>query len=68
VFIPLAVVVALLGLSMCRLAALSDNSHAAALAEWVATAHLDGLDRSSDESPREQFPFDSRGASYRAAG
>jgi hypothetical protein len=53
---------------MCRLAGLSDSRHAAALAEWAATAHRDELDRVAHEPAGEQIPFDSRGASFRAAG
>ena len=53
---------------MCRLAALSDSSHAVAVAEWVATSHLHEQDPMSHEHPRERIPFEQRGASFRAAG
>jgi hypothetical protein len=33
--------VALFTLTMLHVAALSDDSHAVALAEWIATSHLD---------------------------
>jgi hypothetical protein len=59
---------ALLGLSMCRLAALSDNKHAAALAEWLAMSHPTEHRAAPADSPREQFQFDPRDDAFRATG
>jgi hypothetical protein len=65
--IPLVVVVALLGFGMCRLAALSDSNHAAAVADWVATSCLPDHGLVPDHH-YEQIPLDPRGGSFRAAG
>ncbi len=70
--IPAAVAaVALLGLSMCRLAALSDRNQALALAEWIAAGergergeHKAG----TGELSREQITFDPRRGPFRATG
>jgi len=66
VLIPAALVaVALLGLSMCRLAARSDSDHGDALAEWMdLTEHRSML----SEHACEQIPFDSQGETFGAAG
>lgn len=48
------------GLTMFRLAALSDRSHAAALAEWISSRYPTRRDE-------EQAP-DHRGGAYRATG
>ena len=69
VVIPAAVaVVALLGLSMCRLAALSDSNQANALAEWIAASYR--ADRKADavELPHEQTPFEAQRGRFRATG
>jgi hypothetical protein len=68
VLIPVVLLVALLGLSMCRLAALSDSRHAAAVAEWVASGCLSQQESASDEHDPERIPFGPLGASFRAAG
>jgi hypothetical protein len=46
---------------MCRLAALSDFNHVAALAEWVATSDLAEHEAVPDGYPCERFPLDPRG-------
>jgi hypothetical protein len=68
VLIPVVLLLALLGLGMCRLAALSDHSYAVAVAEWVAAGGLTEQDSTSDEHHAARVPFDPRGASFRAAG
>lgn len=69
VLIPaILVAFALLGLSMCRLAALSDHKHAVALAEWIATSYLAEHKAVPAEQPREQFRFDPRDEVFRATG
>jgi hypothetical protein len=65
--IPVVLVVALLGFGMCRLAALSDNSHTAAVADWLATNCLPEHGLAPIDHP-EQIPLDPRGGSFRAAG
>ena len=67
--IPAAVVaVALLGLSMCRLAALSDSNQAVALAEWIAASCRAEHKAAAAELTREQIPLDPRGGRFRATG
>lgn len=66
--IPVVLLVALLGLSMCRLAALSDSSHTTAVAEWVAAGCLTQQESASDEHHPERIAFGPLGASFRAAG
>ena len=69
VLVPAAVAaIALLGLSMCRLAALSDSNHAAALAEWTAASYLAEHEALPVDRPREQIPFEPRGGRFRATG
>lgn len=69
VLIPAVFVVfALLGLGMCRLAALSDHNHAVALAEWIATSHLTEHKAAHADSAWEQFWFDHRDDAFRATG
>lgn len=60
--------IALLGLSMGRLAALSDGSHDVALVEWLATNDLAKLDAVLAYRIAEQLPLDSGRATYRATG
>jgi hypothetical protein len=64
----LVVVVAVLGLSICRVAALSDRNSSLALTEWITTGHL--ADRQPVPVGRagEQFLFDHPGEGFRAAG
>jgi len=64
----LVVVVAVLGLSICRVAALSDRNSALALAEWLATSHLDDRQVVSMDRAGEQFLRDHPGEAFRAAG
>jgi hypothetical protein len=61
-------VLALLGLSMCRLAALSDSSHVAAVADWVLASHRPEHAVASAEHPPEQISADPRGGRFRATG
>ena len=66
--------VALFALTMFRLAALSDDSHAVALAEWIATRHLaeprdqpaDGSAERLSRADRDRQPGPARGARARA--
>jgi hypothetical protein len=62
------VVVAVLGLSICRVAALSDRNSALALAEWLATSHLVVHQVLPADRPGAQFLFDPPGEAFRAAG
>ncbi len=70
-FVLIAVAAALavvLGVGMCRLAALSDRQHAGALADW--DTHCYDIEREPwtvDRAP-EEIPFDSQGEAFRAAG
>jgi hypothetical protein len=64
----LVVVVAVLGLSICRVAALSDRNSALALAEWFATSHLAGRQVVLTDRSGEQFLFDPPDEAFRAAG
>jgi hypothetical protein len=70
VLIPTAfVAAALLGLSMCRLAALSDDNQAVAVADWIATtSYL--AERKSVATDREsgQLQIHPRGKAFRATG
>lgn len=57
IVIPMAwLAFALLGLAMCRLGALSDRSHMAALAKWVADCRIAEREIAPPSSV-EQFPF-----------
>jgi hypothetical protein len=62
------VALALFGLSMCRLAALSDHNHAVALAEWIATSYLSEHEAAPAHHPSEQIPSDPRDEAFRATG
>ena len=55
-------------LTMCRLAALSDDSHAVALAEWIATSYPIDQKAVPADSTAEQLPFDPQRGDYRATG
>ena len=69
VLIPtVSVAIAWFGLSMCRLAALSDDNHAVALAEWIATSYLAEHKAVPADHPCEQIPFDHRGETFGATG
>ena len=67
----LAVVAAVLGLSMCHVAALSDCNSAVALTEWIAASRLpDRHLEPTEPTDRagEQFPFTPPGETFREAG
>jgi hypothetical protein len=64
----LGVVVAVLGLSICRVAALSDRNSALALTEWLATSHLADRQLVPTDRSGAQFLFDPPGEAFRAAG
>jgi hypothetical protein len=64
----LVVVVAMLGLSMCRVATLSDRNSAVALREWIAASQLGERRVAPSDRAGEQFLFDSPGEAFRAAG
>ena len=64
----LVVLVVVLGLSICRVAALSDRNNAIALPEWLATSHLADRHAVSTARSGTQFLFDSPGDAFRAAG
>jgi hypothetical protein len=64
----LVVAVAVLGLSICRVAALSDRNSALALAECLSTSHLDDRQVVPMDRAGEQFLFDHPGEAFRAAG
>lgn len=69
ILIPAGLVaVALLGWSMCRLAGLSDDNQAVALAEWIAASYRTERRAAPGERTSEQHPFDSRGGAFRATG
>lgn len=58
VVIPMVwLALAFLGVAMCRLGALSDRSHMAALAKWVADCRIAGREISPPADPAEQRPF-----------
>jgi hypothetical protein len=63
----LVMMAALLGWSMCRVAALSDRDHAISLAEWKAMSYLADSEVAAQDRPGEQI-FGSPGKAYRAAG
>jgi hypothetical protein len=63
----LVVVVAVLGLSMCRVAAISDSNSAGAITEWIATGHLVDRQLVPTDCAGEQVLFDHPGAAFRAA-
>ena len=64
----LVVVVAVLGLSICRVAALSDRNSALALPEWLATSHLAVHQVLPTDRSGAQVLFDPPGEAFRAAG
>jgi hypothetical protein len=64
----LAVVVVVLGLSICRVAALSDRKTALALTEWLATSELADRQVLPTERSGAQFLFESQGETFRTAG
>jgi hypothetical protein len=64
----LVVVVVVLGLSICRVAALSDRNSAHALTEWLATSQLADRQVVSTDRSGAQFLFDPPGEAFRTAG
>ena len=66
--IPLAFAFALCGLSMCRLAALSDHAQLSALAEWIATSCPNDSEATPAERPYGRGAAESIGDDYRATG
>jgi hypothetical protein len=63
-----AVMVVVLGLSICRIAALSDRNSALALTEWLAASRRAERQVAPPDHAGEQFPFESPGDAFRAAG
>jgi hypothetical protein len=55
-------------LAMFRLAALSDDSQADALAERIATTHLAERRPTPDEGPGEPLPIEAQRRFHRATG
>jgi hypothetical protein len=64
----LAVMAAVLGLSMCRAAAHSDRESAVDLTEWVAKGRHPGWRDSGIDSVGEQLRLVPSGKSFREAG
>jgi hypothetical protein len=64
----LVVVVAVLGLSICRVAALSDRNSALAMTEWLASSHLDDRQVVPPDRSGAQFLLDPPDEAFRAAG
>lgn len=62
------IVVAMLGLSMCRAAALSDRNQAVAVTEWLAAGQLGDRRVGPSDRPGQQFLFDSRDEPLRMVG
>jgi Tfp pilus assembly protein PilX len=62
------VVLAMLGLGMCRLAALSDRKRALAITEWIATRHLSDRQAAFPGRSGEQSLLDPPGEVFRTAG
>ncbi len=62
------VAAALFGLSMCRLAALSDENQAVAVADWIATSCLAEHKAVAADRESAQLPFQPRGKAFRATG
>ncbi len=60
--------VVLFGLTMCHLAALSDESHTAALAEWVAANRLTERRAGAPERTLPRLQLERQRGGYRAAG
>lgn len=69
IIVPAAWLAALfLGLTMCRLAALSDESQAVALAEWMASDRTQERAAVLLDWTSETPPGDPRRGAYRATG
>ena len=64
----LAVVTAVLGLSMCHVSALSDRNSAVALTEWITASRLADRHLTPTDRAGEQFLFTPPGETFREAG
>jgi Tfp pilus assembly protein PilX len=64
----LVVMVAVLGLSMFRVAALSDRNSALVLTEWIAASRLAERQVAPADRAGEQFRFDPPDEAFRTAG
>lgn len=60
--------VVVLGLSICRIAALSDRNSALALTEWLAASRRAERPVAPADRAGEQFSFDPPDDAFRAAG
>lgn len=61
-------IIAFVGLAMCRLAALSDDSHVEALAEWIATNCIVEDRALPADSATRRLTTDAQFRAYRATG
>jgi hypothetical protein len=61
-------IIALIGVAMCRLAGLSDDSHVEALAEWIATNCIVEDRALPVDSATRRVTTDARFRAYRATG
>jgi hypothetical protein len=61
-------IVAFLGLAMCRLAGLSDTSERAALIEWITSERGGEIWPQPGADADERLPIDARFRAYRATG
>lgn len=69
IFLVVVLVAALmLGVSMCRLAALSDRKQAGVLADWSALRFALEQESWSTERSPDELPLDPPGEAFRAAG
>lgn len=69
ILVPIAwLAVVIFALTMCRLAARSDDSHAVALAERIAASYLVEHKGAPAEGSAEQLPLDPQRGVYRATG
>jgi hypothetical protein len=57
-----------LALTICRVAALSDDSHAVAVTEWIAATYLAESDAAPAEGQAERQPSKAPRGAYRQAG
>ncbi|HEY5343389.1 MAG TPA: hypothetical protein VIJ66_06985 [Solirubrobacteraceae bacterium] len=64
----LVVAVAMLGLSICRIAALSDRDSALGLTKWLAASRLAERQVAPTDHAGEQFRFDPPDEAFRAGG
>jgi hypothetical protein len=64
----LVVVAAMLGLSICRVAALSDCNSAVTPGEWIAASHAADRRLAPTDRAGEQLPLVPPGEAFREAG